>query len=410
MATKAAAAQPRKLHTFVWSGKDKAGKKQKGKIKGTDAALIRTQLRQQGILSPRINKELALFGERKKKITAKDITIFSRQMATMMDAGVPMVMAFDIVGKGHENPSMSELIMNIKASVEGGSTFADSLAKHPLHFDELYVNLVNAGEQAGILDDLLDKLAVYLEKTEALKGKIKSALFYPAAVLVVAFIVTLILLLFVIPQFESLFENFGGELPALTQMVIRLSEVVQQWWLVMLVAIGGIIGGVTQVKKRSIKFNHFLDRMFLRIPVLGEIIEKGTIARFARTLSTMFAAGVPLVEAMESVAKASGNIVFYEGIMNIRDEISTGTTLQQAMDRTGLFGNMVVQRVAIGEESGSVDAMLAKVADFYEEEVDNLVEALTSMLEPLIMAFLGVVIGGLVIAMYLPVFKMGSVI
>lgn len=411
MATKPATAiRPPKIQTFVWSGKDRAGKKQKGQLKSTDVALVRNQLRQQGISQPRISKQLAIFAPSKKKITTKDITLFSRQMATMMDAGVPMVMSFDIVGKGHENPTMADLIMTLKATVEGGNTFADALAQHPLQFDELYVNLVNAGEHAGILDDLLDKLSVYLEKTEALKGKIKSALFYPAAVLVVAFIVTVILLLFVIPQFESLFENFGGELPAMTQFVVDLSKFVQQWWWAMFAAIGGVVAGVMQLKKRSVAFNHQLDRLFLKIPVLGEIIQKGTIARFARTLSTMFAAGVPLVEAMESVAKASGNIVYYQGIMQIRDEISTGTTLQLAMERTGLFANMVVQMVAIGEESGSVDAMLGKVADFYEEEVDNLVEALTSMLEPLIMAFLGVVIGGLVIAMYLPVFKMGSVI
>jgi type IV pilus assembly protein PilC len=411
MATKSAAAVAApKIHTFTWKGKDRAGKTKKGEIKSTDASLVRTQLRQQGILQPRVNKQLALFAPSKKKIIPKDIMLFSRQMATMMDAGVPMVMSFDIVGKGHENPSMGELIMSLKTSVEGGTTFADSLAKHPLYFDELYVNLVNAGEQAGILDDLLDKLAIYLEKTEALKGKIKSALFYPAAVLVVAFVVTIILLLFVIPQFESLFENFGGELPAMTQFVVGLSKFVQQWWLVMFAGIFGIYTAIAQLKKRSIAFNHALDRAFLKVPVLGEIIQKGTIARFARTLSTMFAAGVPLVEAMESVAKASGNIVYFEGIMNIRDEIATGTTLQQAMERTGLFDNMVVQMVAIGEESGSVDAMLGKVADFYEDELDNLVDALTSMLEPLIMAFLGVVIGGLVIAMYLPVFKMGAVI
>ncbi|RLA09132.1 MAG: type II secretion system F family protein [Gammaproteobacteria bacterium] len=402
--------KPVKISSFAWSSKDKTGKKIKGTIKATDVTSVRTQLRAQGITNPKIAKELQLFGSGKRKITPMDITLFSRQMATMLDAGVPMVMAFDIVGKGHENPSMSELIMTIKQTVEGGSSFAEALAKHPLQFNNLYVNLVAAGEAAGILDDLLAKLATFMEKTEAMKAKVKSAMTYPAAIMVVAFIVTVILLLFVIPQFESLFENFGGELPAPTQFVVDLSKWVQEYWLPMFAIIGGSIYGIMEMKRRSKRFNVMLDKAMLKAPVIGEIVSKGTIARFARTLSTMFAAGVPLVEAMENVAKASGNVVYEEGLMNVRDEISTGTTLTQALERTGLFANMVVQMVSIGEEAGSIDAMLAKVADFYEDEVDNLVDNLTSMLEPLIMSFLGVVVGGLVVAMYLPIFKMGAVV
>jgi len=402
--------KPVKISSFAWSGKDKAGKKIKGKVKGTDITAVRTQLRSQGISNPKVAKELQLFGAGKRKITPMDITLFSRQMATMLDAGVPMVMAFDIVGKGHENPSMAELIMTIKQTVEGGSSFAEALQKHPLQFNSLYVNLVAAGEAAGILDDLLAKLATFMEKTEAMKAKVKSAMTYPAAIMVVAFIVTVILLLFVIPQFEALFDNFGGELPAPTQMVVNLSKWVQAYWFPMFAIIGGAIYGIMEMKKRSKRFNIMLDKAVLKTPVLGEIVSKGTIARFARTLSTMFAAGVPLVEAMENVAKASGNIVYEEALFNVRDEISTGTTLTQAIERTGLFANMVVQMISIGEEAGSIDAMLAKVADFYEDEVDNLVDNLTAMLEPLIMAFLGVVVGGLVVAMYLPIFKMGAVV
>ena len=412
MATRAAAARkgkPIKISSFAWSGKDKAGKKVKGVIKGTDVNVIRSKLRSDGISNPKVAKQIQLFSG-KRPITPKDITLFSRQMATMLDAGVPMVQSFDIVGKGHENPSMSELIMTIKQTVEGGSSFAEALAKHPLQFNNLYVNLVTAGESAGILDDLLAKLATFMEKTEAMKSKIKSAMFYPAAIMVIAFIVTIILLLFVIPQFESLFENFGGELPAPTQLVVDLSKWVQSYWFIMFAVIGGVVYSILELKKRSKRFNVMMDRMILKMPVIGIIVSKGTVARFARTLSTMFAAGVPLVEAMENVAKASGNIVYEEALLKVRDEISTGITLTQSMERTGLFDNMVEQMISIGEEAGSIDAMLAKVADFYEEEVDNLVDGLTSMLEPLIMAFLGVVIGGLVIAMYLPIFKMGAVV
>ncbi len=351
-----------------------------------------------------------MFGGRKKKITTKDITVFSRQLATMMSSGVPLVQAFEIIGRGHENVGMQELILAVKADVESGGTLADALAKHPRHFSELYVNLVAAGEQAGILETLLHKIATYLEKTETLKGKIKKALFYPIAVIVVAFIVTAILLIFVIPQFEELFKGFGADLPAPTLFVLALSAFFQKWWWLIALGIGGTIWAIFESRRRFRSVARFIDRMLLKIPVLGDILYKAAVARFARTLSTMFAAGTPLVEAMVSVAGASGNIVFYNAIMEMRDEISTGTQLQMAMRESQLFPNMVVQMVAIGEEAGSLDTMLAKVADFYEEEVDNAVDSLSSLLEPMIMAFLGVIIGGLVVSMYLPIFKMGQVV
>jgi type IV pilus assembly protein PilC len=320
------------------------------------------------------------------------------------------VQAFEIVGVGHEKPAMQKLILDIKVSVEGGSSLHESLAKHPLYFDDLYVNLVEAGEQAGALESLLDKVATYKEKTEALKKKIKKALFYPTAVLAVAVIVTLILLLFVIPQFEALFKGFGADLPAFTRMVIDLSKFVQEqgWWMGLLT--GGAFFVFFYFKKRSRALREFLDRLSLKLPVIGPILTKAAIARFARTLSTMFAAGVPLVEAMESVAGATGNIVYENAVMRMRDEVATGQRLQRAMENTALFPNMVVQMIAVGEESGSLDAMSAKVAEFYELEVDSAVDGLSSLLEPLIMAILGVLVGGLVIAMYLPIFKLGAVI
>ncbi len=328
----------------------------------------------------------------------------------MMGAGVPLVQSFEIIGRGHENPSVQELIMGIKADIESGSTLANALSKQPLYFDELVCNLVTAGEQAGILETLLDKIATYKEKTEVLKSKIKKALFYPTAVIVVAFIVTAILLIFVVPQFEELFAGFGADLPAFTQMVIGLSTWMQAYWWLLVLGIGGGIYAFGQARKRSPKFNHTLDRMVLKLPIIGDILRKAVVARFARTLSTMFAAGVPLVEAMDSVAGAAGNAVYAEGIMSMRDNVATGQQLQLAMAQTGLFPNMVVQMVAIGEESGSLDAMLGKVADFYEQEVDDAVDSLSSLLEPLIMAVLGVLVGGLIIAMYLPIFKLGSVV
>lgn len=404
-------AEAAKADMFVWEGKDKSGKRVKGEMSGTSESLIRAVLRRQGVTPLKVKKKSKpLFGGGKKKITTKDITVFSRQLATMMSSGVPLVQAFEIVGRGHENPSMQELILGIKNDVEAGGTLADALAKRPLYFNDLYVNLVAAGEQAGILETLLHKIAMYMEKTESLKGKIKKALFYPLAVIVVAFVVTAILLIFVIPQFEELFAGFGADLPAPTVFVLNLSEIFQSYWYLIF---GGIIGtfyGLFEAKRRSRKVAHLFDRLALKIPVMGDILYKAAVARFARTLSTMFAAGTPLVEAMASVAGASGNIVFYDAVLKMRDEISTGTQLQVAMRESQLFPNMVVQMVAIGEEAGSLDAMLAKVADFYEEEVDNAVDSLSSLLEPLIMAFLGVIIGGLVVSMYLPIFKMGQVV
>ena len=404
-------AQAAKAAMFVWEGTDKSGKHVKGEMSGTSDTLVKAMLRRQGINPLKVKKKSKpLMGGGRKKITPKDIAVFSRQMATMMAAGVPLVQSFELVGRGHENPNMQDLILGVKADVESGNSLGDSLAKQPQYFDELYVNLVRAGEAAGILDSLLDKIATYKEKTEAIKGKIKKALFYPTAVLVMAFIVTTILLIFVIPQFASLFADYGADLPALTSLVIQLSNYfVANWW-----AIFGALGiagwGFVQARRRFPTFRHGLERLSLKIPIIGDLLVKASIARFARTLSTMFAAGVPLVEAMESVAGASGNIVFSTGILRMRDEIATGTQLQASMRDTQLFPNMVVQMVAIGEESGSIDHMLAKVADFYEEEVDNAVDAMSSLLEPLIMAVLGVLIGGLVVAMYLPIFKLGQVV
>ncbi|HHI92541.1 MAG TPA: type II secretion system F family protein [Gammaproteobacteria bacterium] len=396
---------------YIWEGMNKQGKRAKGELMGSTTALVKADLRRQGITPLKVKKKpKSLFGAKKKKITAGDISVFSRQLATMMSAGVPLVQAFEIVGKGHENPSMQDLIMDVKNTVEGGSSLAEALAKHPLYFDGLYCNLVHAGEQAGILETLLDKIATYKEKVEAIKGKIKKALFYPAAIVVVSFIITAILLIFVIPQFESMFTSFGGDLPALTKFVVELSKVFQEWWWAIFGAFGGAIYGMVQLKKRSRKFNEIVDRAILKLPIIGDIITKATIARFARTLSTMFAAGMPLVEAMETVANASGNYVYTNAILGMKDEVATGQMINVCMKETGLFPNMVVQMLAIGEETGSVDSMLAKVADFYEEEVDNMVDGLSSLLEPLIMAVLGVLIGGLVIAMYLPIFKMGAVV
>ena len=396
---------------FVWEGKDKQGKVVKGELTGQSDALVKAKLRNQGIVPLKVKKKPKnLFGAATTKITPKDITVFSRQLATMMSSGVPLVQAFEIVGRGHDNPGMQEMILGVKADVEAGNSLTEALRKRPLQFNDLYCNLVEAGEHAGILEAILHKLATYQEKTEALKSKIKAALFYPASVIVVAVVVVTILMIFVIPQFSELFSGFGADLPALTQLLITMSDFFVEWWWAMFAAIGGAVFGILELKKRSKAFNHAIDRIILKVPILGVIMEKAAIARFARTLETMFAAGTPLVEAMTSVAGACGNIVFYEACIKIRDDISTGTQLQASMRDTGLFPNMVVQMVAIGEEAGSIDTMLGKVADWYEQEVDDAVEALTSLLEPAIMAFLGVVIGGIVIGMYLPIFKMGSVI
>ncbi|MGH8245794.1 MAG: type II secretion system F family protein [Gammaproteobacteria bacterium] len=404
------AAQAAKTDMYVWEGIDKSGKKVKGERSGQSEALIKAILRREGINPKKVKKKPKGMMGKKGKISTKDITIFSRQLATMMSSGVPLVQSFEIVGRGHDNPAMQDLILTIKGDVEAGGTMAEAMAKHPLQFNLLYTNLVAAGEHAGILEAILHKLATYLEKTESLKAKIKKALFYPIAVVVVAFIITTILMIFVIPQFQELFAGFGADLPALTMVVIQCSKIFQAYWWAIFGAIFGTGYFFFEAKKRSKAFAQFLDRASLKIPIVGEILNKSAIARFARTLATMFAAGTPLVEAMMSVAGACGNIIYYDATMRIRDDVATGTQLQAAMRDTGLFPNMVVQMVAIGEEAGSLDAMLSKVADFYEEEVDNAVDALTSLLEPMIMAFLGVVIGGLVIAMYLPIFKMGAVV
>ena len=394
---------------FTWEGTDRAGKKVKGKVVASNEAAVRTELRRQGVVATRVRKQSRMF-KSKGKVTPGDIAIFSRQLATMMTAGIPLVQSFDIVGAGHENPAMQKLILAIKGDVEGGTSLANALSKHPLHFDDLFVNLVSAGEQAGALETLLDKIATYKEKTEAIKKKVKKALYYPAAVVVVAFIVTAILLIYVIPEFETLFTGFGADLPAFTRFVIDISVFVRsQGWIIVL-AIAAGISAFIYFKKRSRAMRHFLDRAVLRIPVIGPILNKSAIARYSRTLSTTFAAGVPLVEALESVAGATGNIVYEVAVLQMRDEVAAGQRLQRAMENTELFPNMVNQMVAVGEESGSLDDMTSKVADFYEEEVDNAVDSMSSLLEPLIMAVLGVLVGGLVIAMYLPIFKMGAVV
>jgi type IV pilus assembly protein PilC len=392
---------------FIWEGKDKRGHKVRGKALAANEQALRADLRRQGVAATRVKTQSRVGGG---KVQPQDIAVFARQLATMMSAGIPMVQAFEIIGNGHEKPSMQKLVLDIKATIEGGSTLHESLAKHPLYFDDLFVNLVEAGEHAGALETLLDKIATYKEKTEALKKKIKKALFYPAAVLVVAVIVTVILLIFVIPQFESLFKGFGADLPAFTQMVVNMSKFMQhQGWLVFGV-VGGAIYAFIYFHKRSRNMRRAIDRAMLKFPIIGPILVKSAIARFARTLSTMFAAGVPLVEAMQSVAGATGNIVFEEGTLRMKDEVATGQRLQRAMENTGLFPNMVVQMIAVGEESGSLDTMSGKVAEFYEAEVDNAVDSMSSLMEPMIMAVLGVLVGGMVIAMYLPIFKLGAAI
>lgn len=401
-----------KLATFVWEGADKRGAKLKGQLQAINAAAAKNELRKQGVVPKRVQKKLTLFGSSGdgKKVTAADIAVFSRQLATMLDSGVPLVQGFEIIGRGHEKASMQSLLLGIKADIEGGTSLSEALAKHPKYFDDLYCSLVQAGEQAGVLDTLLDKIATYKEKTESIKKKIKKALFYPTAVIIVAFIVSAILLIFVVPQFEQLFKGFGADLPAFTMMVINLSKFFQEFWYVIFGSIALSVVAFVKIKQRSRKFREALDRLSLKLPIVGNILRKATYARFSRTLATMFAAGVPLVEALTSVAGASGNVVYENATLAMRDEVSSGQQLQLSMRQADLFPNMMVQMVAIGEEAGSLDTMLGKVADFYEEEVDNAVDALSSLLEPLIMAILGVLVGGLVIAMYLPIFKLGQVV
>ncbi|HEX5458417.1 MAG TPA: type II secretion system F family protein [Steroidobacteraceae bacterium] len=394
--------------SFAWEGRDKRGNRIKGKSLAPDESALRVELRRQGIAPSRIRKQAQ--AGKGGKVTPGDIAIFSRQLATMLASGIPMVQAFEIVGSGSEKPSLQKLILDVKADVEAGSSLHEALAKHPLYFDDLYVNLVEAGEQAGALESLLDKVATYKEKSEAIKKKVKKALFYPAAVVAVAFLVTIILLIFVIPEFQKLFQGFGANLPAFTLLVIRLSELVQHQGIYLAAVAGGAVYAFLYFKKRSRKMREVLDRITLKLPIIGPILNKAAIARYARTLSTMFAAGVPLVEALESVAGACGNIVYEDAVMKMKDEVATGQRLQRAMEARGIFPNMVVQMIAVGEESGSLDTMSGKVATFYEAEVDNAVDAMSSLLEPLIMVVLGVLVGGLVIAMYLPIFKMGQVI
>ena len=393
---------------FAWEGKDKRGARVKGKSLAPDEQTLRAELRRQGVAPSRIRRQRQ--GRRGGKVNPGDISVFSRQLATMLAAGIPLVQAFEIVGNGHDKPAMQKLILDIKADVEGGTSLHEALGKHPLYFDDLYVNLVEAGEQAGALEGLLDKIATYKEKTEALKKKVKKALFYPAAVLVVAVVVTVVLLIFVIPEFESLYKGFGADLPAFTQMVINLSRFVQHDGIYIAIVLAGVGYTFFYFKRRSRGMREFLDRLSLRIPIVGPILNKAAIARYARTLSTMFAAGVPLVEALDSVAGATGNIVYEKAVLRMRDEVATGQRLQRAMESTGLFPNMVNQMIAVGEESGSLDEMSGKVATFYEAEVDNAVDAMSSLLEPMIMVILGVLVGTLVIAMYLPIFKLGSVV
>jgi type IV pilus assembly protein PilC len=396
-----------KVYNFTWEGKDKTGRLVRGEMRAGGQNLVASTLRRQGINVTRIKKQSRGAG---KKITDKDITLFTRQLATMMKAGVPLLQAFDIVGKGHGNPRVGRLLMDIKADVETGSSLSQAFRKYPVYFDALFCNLVGAGEQAGILDSLLDRLATYKEKILAIKGKIKSALFYPLSIIVVAFIITAVIMIFVIPAFKNLFSSFGADLPAPTLFVMALSDFFVAYWWLIFGSLGGGIFFFLQAWKRSPRMQMMMDRLFLKLPLFGPLLQKAAIARWARTLSTMFAAGVPLVEALDSVAGAAGNAVYFEATKRIQAEVSTGTSLTTAMQGSGVFPNMVLQMTAIGEESGALDAMLSKVADFFEREVDEAVDALSSLMEPMIMVVLGTLIGGLVIAMYLPIFKMGQVV
>jgi len=392
---------------FAWEGKDKNGKIVKGEMRAGGATVVNVTLRKQGILVTKVKKKTFSSG---RKITDKDITLFTRQLATMMKAGVPLLQSFDIVAKGHSNPSVSKLVQDLRADIETGSSLNQAFRKYPLYFDALFCNLVAAGEQAGILEDLLTRLAVYKEKTQAIKGKIKSALFYPIAILVVAFVVTSVIMIWVVPAFKDVFTSFGADLPAPTLMVIAISDFFVAYWYIIF---GGLFASIYlffQAWRRSPKVQRAMDRILLRAPIFGAVVRKATIARWTRTLSTMFAAGVPLVEALDSVGGASGNSVYLDATKKIQTEVSTGTSLTTAMQNADVFPGMVTQMVAIGEESGALDQMLGKVADFYENEVDDAVASLSSLIEPLIMAILGVLIGGLVIAMYLPIFKLGAVV
>jgi type IV pilus assembly protein PilC len=405
MAT-AAAAKVKEIN-YSWEGKDKSGKTVKGEMRAGGDAVVKATLRRQGILVNKIKKQRNKSGG---KVGEKDVSLFTRQMATMMKAGVPLLQAFDIVGKGHANPAVGKLLMDLKTEVETGSSLATAFRKYPLYFDALYCNLVAAGEQAGILETLLDRLATYKEKTLAIKAKIKSALFYPIAIIVVAFIITAVIMIFVIPAFKQVFTSFGADLPTPTLVVMAISDYFVKFWYLIFGGIGGGVYGFLSLWKRSIPVQIFMDRLMLRAPVFGHLIKISTIARWTRTLSTMFAAGVPLVEALDSVGGASGNYIYVMATKEIQQKVSTGTSLTVAMQESNVFPSMVIQMVSIGEESGALDSMLSKVADFFEAEVDDAVEALQSLMEPMIMVVLGTLIGGMVVAMYLPIFKLGQAV
>jgi len=392
---------------YAWEGKDKSGKTVRGELRAGGEAIVNVTLRRQGVLVTKVKKKVYRSG---KKVTEKDIALFTRQLATMMKAGVPLLQSFEIVGKGHANPSMGKLIMDLRADIETGTSLNNAFRKYPLYFDPLFCNLVGAGEQAGILEELLTRLAVYKEKTIAIKAKIKSALMYPVSILAIAFIVTAVIMIWVVPAFKEVFATFGADLPAPTLIVMGISDFFVTWWYLIF---GGLFGGLYfffQSWRRSLKMQQTMDRLLLKAPVFGPVVRKATIARWTRTLATMFSAGVPLVEALDSVGGASGNAVYLDATRKIQTEVSTGTSLTVAMQNANVFPTMVTQMVAIGEESGALDAMLGKVADFFEEEVDEAVAGLSSLMEPIIMVILGVIIGGLVVAMYLPIFKLGSVV
>ena len=404
------AEKAQKLESYVWEGKDRKGNKSKGELTGSNLALVKAQLRKQGIIPDKVKKKpKPLFGG-SKKITPFDIAMLTRQLATMMKAGVPLVQSFDIVADGLENKGLQELVMAIRNDISSGTSFAGALRKHPKYFDNLYCNLVDSGEKAGALEAMLDRIATYLEKTELLKKKVKKAMTYPVAVIIVAIIVTAILLVKVVPQFESLFQGFGAELPVFTQMVVNLSEWLQTWWFVVLLGIAGTIFLFKEAVRRSQKFSDFVDKYVLKLPVVGEILDKSAVAKFGRVLSTTFAAGVPLVDALDSVAGATGNAVYRDAIDRIKNDVASGTQLQASMRQQDIFPVMAVQLTAIGEESGNLDEMLGKVAEHYEAVVDDMVDNLTALMEPMIMAVLGVLVGGLIIAMYLPIFQMGQVV
>jgi type IV pilus assembly protein PilC len=407
MATAAAAAKGPKELIFSWEGKDKAGKTIRGEVRAVSEAAVNATLRRQGIMVQKVKK---VKRRRGGKVTEKDIALFTRQLATMMKAGVPLLQSFDIVSKGAASPAVAKLLTDIKTDVETGSSLASAFRKFPLHFDALYCNLVQAGEQAGILESLLDRLANYKEKILAIKSKIKAALFYPIAIIAVAFIITAVIMIFVIPAFKEVFTNFGADLPAPTLLVMAISDWFVGNWYIVFPVLGGAIYGFLESWKRSTAVQIFMDRFMLRLPVFGDLVKKSAIARWTRTLSTMFAAGVPLVEALDSVGGAAGNYIYAQATRQVKQEVSTGTSLTIAMQNSSVFPNMVVQMVSIGEETGSLDAMLGKVADFYEQEVDDAVEALSSLMEPMIMVVLGTLIGGMVIAMYLPIFKIGQAV